>query len=81
MKRLGANRGEVWTSGEIELVARFEEQSIRDEIEALKRATDGALTTDAVKGVPFQQYRAEQLDRLFREHGASARQSRNGRKR
>lgn len=43
IKRFGARRGEVWTRGELELVARLRDQAIRDEIEALKRKTDGSL--------------------------------------
>jgi hypothetical protein len=79
--RLGAARGEVWTGAEIELVVRFQDQAIRDEIEALKRATDGALTADAAKGVPWAEWNATSLNKLFREHGASARQSKDGGKR
>jgi hypothetical protein len=47
MKRFGARRGEVWTRGEIELVTCFQDQAVRDEIEALKRQTDGSLSPDS----------------------------------
>ena len=44
IKRFGVRRGEVWTRGEPELVTRFQDQAIRDQIEALKRQTDGSLS-------------------------------------
>ena len=44
MKRFGARRGEVWTRSELELVARFQDQAIRNEIAAIKRETDGSLS-------------------------------------
>ena len=47
MGRFGASRGEIWTRGELELVARFEDQAIRDEIEAFKRQTGGSLSPDS----------------------------------
>src|SRR5262249_1094940 len=46
IRRFGARRGEIWTSGELELVARFEDQATRDAVEALKRELDGSLSQD-----------------------------------
>ena len=51
MQRFGARRGEVWTREELELVACFQDQAIRGEIEALKRQTDGSLSPDSKRAL------------------------------
>jgi hypothetical protein len=48
MGRFGASRGEIWTRAELELVARFRDQAIRDEIETFKRKLDGALSRGSI---------------------------------
>jgi hypothetical protein len=48
IRRFGARRGEVWIPAEIELVARFKDQSARDEIAAFKRQMDGVLRPDTL---------------------------------
>lgn len=40
------SRGEVWTVGEVEVVASVTDQSARDEIERWKRSFDGRLRRD-----------------------------------
>jgi hypothetical protein len=40
----GAGRGEVWTGPELEIVAQVKAQSVRDEIERWKRATDSRVS-------------------------------------
>ena len=46
MRRFGVRRGEVWIPGEIELVARFRHQDIRDEAANFKRGIDDSLSRD-----------------------------------
>ena len=43
IRRFGTQRGEVWTPGEIELVAYLQDQAIRDEVARFKRQMDGGL--------------------------------------
>jgi hypothetical protein len=52
MRRFGARRGEVWTPGEIELVARFEDPAIRDEVAGFKRRMGGCFSPDAARWGP-----------------------------
>lgn len=52
MRRLSASPGEVWTGGELELVAKITDQAIRDEVAAWKRATDGRVREFWPKGEP-----------------------------
>ena len=44
VRRFGAHRGEVWTPGEIELVARIGDRHLRDEVTAFKRSMNGCLS-------------------------------------
>ena len=46
IRRFGGRRGEVRTPDEIELVARFKDQAIRDEVANFKRGIDGSLSRD-----------------------------------
>jgi hypothetical protein len=46
MQRFGARRGEIWTAVEIELVGRFADPAIRDEVMVFKRQIDGCLSPD-----------------------------------
>jgi hypothetical protein len=70
IRRFGARRGEIWTPGEIEFVARIPDQAIRGEIEALKRQLDGRLSPDAAgEGVSPAEWKAASLNRLFEEQG------------
>jgi hypothetical protein len=71
IKRFGASRGEIWTSSELEFVAGIGEQSIREEIETLKRQTNGCLNDAGPKGIPWAEWKAAELNRLFREQGAT----------
>jgi hypothetical protein len=69
-RRFGARCGEIWTSGELELVARFDDQATRDAVEALKRELDGSLSQhDGSRGVSPEESKARQLNELFQEHG------------
>jgi hypothetical protein len=43
LRRLGARRGQVWTPGEIELVASIEDQAVREEVAGLKRTLNGVF--------------------------------------
>jgi hypothetical protein len=36
IRRFGVRRGEIWTPGETELLARIEDQAIRDEVAGFK---------------------------------------------
>jgi hypothetical protein len=72
MKRFSAHRGEIWTPGEIELVARIEDQSLRDEVAGFKREMDGRLSSDAASaGVSLEDWKAVTLNRLFQDQGVS----------
>jgi hypothetical protein len=55
MKRFGARWGEIWTRRELELVARVQDQAIRNEIEVLKRQTDGSLSPDSKRWIEFRE--------------------------
>jgi hypothetical protein len=46
IQRFGAQRGEIWIPCEIELVARIEDQTIRDEVAGFKRQMDGRLSPE-----------------------------------
>ena len=48
IKRFGAGRGEVWTPGEIELVAHIQDQAVRQEVAAFKRSLDGCVRAPQV---------------------------------
>jgi hypothetical protein len=66
IRGFGARRGEIWTPGEIEFVARLEDQDIRDEIAGLKRQLDGCLSPDTnIEGISPEQWKARMLNRLF----------------
>jgi hypothetical protein len=56
---------------EIELVARFKDQSIREEIAALKRQLDGCLSPEAMDGISPEEWKAATLNRLFLEQGVT----------
>ena len=72
MRRFGAHRGEVWTSGELELVASIPDQATRDEIEAFKRQMDGCLAPGmAGKCISSGERQAQMLNRLFKEQGVT----------
>jgi len=38
-----AKRGEIWTAAEVEVVARINDQQMRDEVERWKRATNSRI--------------------------------------
>lgn len=44
ISRWKASVGEVWTAQEIEIVARIEDQALRDEIQRFKRELNGRVT-------------------------------------
>jgi hypothetical protein len=69
MRRLGARRGEVWTGAEIELVARVQDQAIRDEVAEFKRRLDGCLSPEAMEGISPEEWKARALNRLFEQQG------------
>ena len=72
MRRFGAHRGEVWTSGELELVASIPDQATRDEVESFKHQMDGCLSPGtAGKGVSAAEWQAQMLNQLFKEQGAT----------
>jgi hypothetical protein len=68
-RRFGVDRGEIWTSEEIELVSRFEDQESRERIALFKRSLFGSLSPQAPGGVPYAEWKARQLNELFRERG------------
>jgi hypothetical protein len=43
VERKWGSRGEVWTAGEVEVVARIADQAMRDEIAQWKRTCDGKV--------------------------------------
>ncbi len=47
--RRGAERGQVWTSAEIEIVARIEDQATRDEIARFKARFNGTVNEVVTK--------------------------------
>jgi len=57
IRRFGTRRGEVWISREIELVARFKDQDIRDEVANLKRQLDGCLSSNDAARVSYRRSR------------------------
>jgi hypothetical protein len=57
MRRFGARRGEVWIPGEIELIARFQDQDIRDEVANFKRQLDGCLSHNDAARVSYRRSR------------------------
>lgn len=72
VRRFGARRGEVWTPSEIELVARIEDQAIREELAGFKRTLNGSICPEAAsEGVSPEELKAAALNRLFLEQGAS----------
>jgi hypothetical protein len=46
IQRFGVSRGEIWTRGELELVARVQDQTLRNEIEKFKRQMHGCLRSE-----------------------------------
>jgi hypothetical protein len=72
MRRFGAHRGEVWTSGELELVASIPDQTTRDEVESFKRQMDGCLMPDAAdEGVSPEEWQGQMLNHMFQEQGVT----------
>jgi hypothetical protein len=57
MRRFGAGRGEVWIPAEVELVARFKDQAIRDEVANFKRQLDGCLSPNDAARVSYRRSR------------------------
>ncbi len=49
IRQFGARRGEIWARSEVELIGRFEDQAVRDQVEAVKREMDGSLTPDTAR--------------------------------
>jgi hypothetical protein len=72
MRRFGAHRGEVWTSGELELVASIPDQATRDEVESVKREMDGCLSPSAAgECVSAAEWQAQMLNQMFKEQGVT----------
>jgi hypothetical protein len=72
IRRFGAHSGEVWTSGELELVASIPDQDVRDEIEALKRRMDGCLSPGTAREcVSAAEWQAQVLNQMFLEQGVT----------
>jgi hypothetical protein len=70
MRRFGAHRGEVWTSGELELVAAIPDQATRDEIEHFKRELGGCLSPGAAgKCISAAEWQAQMLNQMFKDQG------------
>jgi hypothetical protein len=72
LRRFGAHRGEVWTSGELELVVSIPDQATRDEVESFKREMDGCFTPDAAgKYISAAEWQAQILNQFFKEQGVT----------
>jgi hypothetical protein len=72
IRRFGTHRGAVWIPAEIELVGRFKDQSIRDEVANLKRQMNGNLSLNAAsEGMSPEEWKAATLNRLFHEQGVT----------
>jgi hypothetical protein len=78
--RFSTRRGEVWTPpeiDEIELIARIEDQVIRDALAEFKRELDGVLTSEAAgEGLSPEELKAAALNRLFQEQGKTGKPGR-----